>query len=129
MTGSEAVAPAHRYDVVVVSYNQRERLLAGLASAHAAGDDIHLIVVDNASRDESAAAVRESFPDADLLALDHNIGFGPAVNRGAARGTAPYILLLNNDARLRGEQRAHGVDRVGVGGRFIGPVALDAGEA
>ncbi len=91
------------YDVVVVSYNQRERLLAGLASAAAAGPTLHLIVVDNASEDGSAAATCAAFPPAEVLALDTNVGFAAAVNRGAARGTAPYILLLNNDARLRPE--------------------------
>jgi len=89
------------YDVIVVSFNQRERLLAGLASAQAASPAAHLIVVDNASADGSVAATREAFPAADVLALEENIGFGPAINRAAARGAAPYILLLNNDARLQ----------------------------
>jgi GT2 family glycosyltransferase len=88
-----------RYDVIVVSYNQRDRLLAGLASVPSAGT--RLIVVDNDSDDDSVAAVRERFPHADLVALERNVGFGAAVNRGAARGDAPYILLLNNDARLQ----------------------------
>jgi len=88
-----------RCDVIVVSYNQRDRLLAGLASVPSAGT--RLIVVDNASVDDSAAAVRQRFPAADLLELERNVGFGAAVNRGAARGDAPYILLLNNDARLQ----------------------------
>jgi GT2 family glycosyltransferase len=88
-----------RYDVIVVSYNQRDRLLAGLASV--ADADARLIVVDNDSVDDSAAAVRQRFPRADLVELERNIGFGAAVNRGAALGNAPYILLLNNDARLR----------------------------
>ena len=89
-----------RYDVVVVSFNQRDRLLACLASTQASDAELRLIVVDNASADGSAEAVAASHPDADLVALPENIGFGPAINRGAAIGEAPYILLLNNDARL-----------------------------
>ena len=90
-------------DVVVVSYNQRERLLAGLASAQAAGPNLRLIVVDNASADGSAAAAQKAFPGADVVALDENVGFAAAVNHGAGLGTAPHILLLNNDARLTPE--------------------------
>jgi GT2 family glycosyltransferase len=113
-------------DIVVVSYNQRERLLAGLASAQAADPNLRLIVVDNASGDGSAAAVREAFPRADLLALDDNVGFAAAVNRGAALGTAPHILLLNNDARLTPEalerltRALDDADAVAAGPRLLG---------
>jgi hypothetical protein len=89
------------FDVLVVSYNQRERLLAALRSVRCASPSAHLIIVDNASTDGSAAAAEEAFTDIDVLALEENIGFGAAVNRGAARSKAPYLLLLNNDARLR----------------------------
>ncbi len=88
------------YDVVVVSYNQSDRLLACLAAAAAARPAVRLIVVDNASADGSAEAVAAAYPDADVIALPENIGFAAGVNRGAAIGEAPYILLLNNDARL-----------------------------
>lgn len=114
-----------RYDVIVVSYNQRDRLLAGLASVPAAGT--HLIVVDNDSADDSAAAARERFPHADVAELDANVGFGTAVNRGAARGSAPYILLLNNDARLRPEalealyEALQAPDMVAAGPLMLGP--------
>ena len=40
--------PTPRYDVVVVSYNQREHLLSGLASARDAADGINLIEEDDA---------------------------------------------------------------------------------
>ena len=90
-------------DVVVVSFNQRERLLACLASARAASGAVRLIVVDNASEDGSADAARQRFPDAEVLAMSANLGFAAGVNRGVAAGRAPYILLLNNDARLQPE--------------------------
>lgn len=107
----------HRCDVVVVSYNQRERLLAGLASARQAAPSARLIVVDNGSLDSSAAAASDAFPEAQVVALDRNIGFGAAANRGAARGDAPRILLLNNDARLEAQalERLHeALDEPGV---------------
>jgi hypothetical protein len=115
------------YDVVVVSYNQRERLLACLAAAAAAKPAVRLIVIDNASVDGSAEAAAAAHPDADVIALPENVGFAAAVNRGAAIGEAPYILLLNNDARLgpgalEKMRRALDNERVAaVGPRLLGP--------
>jgi hypothetical protein len=99
----EALSDAPPIDVVVISFNQRERLLACLASARAASGAVRLIVVDNASEDGSADAARQRFPDAEVLAMSANLGFAAGVNRGVAAGRAPYILLLNNDARLQPE--------------------------
>lgn len=95
-----------RVDVIVVSYNQRERLIACLESVRALGSGIRTFVIDNASTDGSAEAVEERFPEATLLALAENAGFAAAVNLGAKLGNAPHILLLNNDARLRPEALA-----------------------
>ena len=86
-----------------------------------------MIVVDNASTDGSADAVAATYPEADLIALPENIGFAAAVNRGATIGEAPYILLLNNDARLGPEalermRQALDNERVAaVGPRLLGP--------
>lgn len=88
-------------DVVIVSYNERDRLLACCESALAAGPETRVIVVDNGSSDGSSDAVRGRLPSSDLLEMETNLGFGAAVNRGLAVGSAPFVLLLNNDARLR----------------------------
>lgn len=88
-------------DVVVVSYEQRERLLAACRSATGIEPATRLIVVDNASGDGSLAAVRREFPDASVLAMPRNLGFAAAVNAGVQAGDAPFLLLLNNDARLQ----------------------------
>ena len=58
------------------------------------------ILVDNASADGSVAAVRRDFPGVRILALGENVGFGAAVNRGAAEARGEALLLLNQDAWL-----------------------------
>ncbi|HRI89210.1 MAG TPA: glycosyltransferase family 2 protein [Candidatus Hydrogenedentes bacterium] len=91
-------------DVIVVSYNTRELLRACLRSVESARTDVdalNLYVVDNASADGSPAMVRQEFPSAHLIALDTNIGFGPANNRGMRAGQSEYLLFLNSDAELR----------------------------
>jgi len=87
-------------DVVIVSYNERDLLLACCESARASSPETRVIVVDNGSSDGSADAVRGLLPSADLLEMETNLGFGTAVNRGLALGNAPFVLLLNSDARL-----------------------------
>ena len=57
-------------------------------------------MVDNASRDGSAATVRERFPSVRLIANPENVGFARACNQGARACAAPYLLFLNPDATL-----------------------------
>jgi len=61
-------------------------------------DDDELVVVDNASQDGTAAAVREAAPRGVVLEQDRNLGFAGGCNAGAAASTAPLLLFLNPDA-------------------------------
>lgn len=91
-------------DVIVVSHNTRDLLRACLASVMRASTevaDVRTFVIDNASGDASAGLVRGEFPAAELIALDENIGFGPANNRGVRAGSGDYLLFLNSDAELK----------------------------
>ncbi len=98
--------------VVVVSYNTAallERCLAAIL-AHPAGpadgSAMELIVVDNASRDGSAALVRERFPQAILIANERNVGFGAACNQAIRVARGRYVALVNPDAEVQGESLA-----------------------
>ena len=89
--------------VVVVSFNTREVLLRCLRDLFAdlsefAPDQSEVWVVDNASHDGSADAVRREFPTVQLIELDENIGFGPANNRAFERARGEFFFLLNSDA-------------------------------
>src|SRR6185503_11528018 len=88
-----------RVDVVVVSYETRETLLECLA-AFVAEPTASVVVIDNASRDGTAAAVRERFPSVRLVANAENVGFARACNQGARESRARYLLFLNPDATL-----------------------------
>lgn len=122
-----ADSAAAAVDVVVVSYRRRRLLLECCASVDAAEVPARLVVVDNDSGDGSASAVREGYPDAVVVEMGHNAGFAAAVNRGVVEGTAPAVMLLNNDARLRRGAAARllealeGPGVVAVGPRLLGP--------
>jgi GT2 family glycosyltransferase len=84
-------------DVVIVSYNSRDRLRVCVEPLLAA-PSTNVIVVDNASPDASLEAVRELPLTA--IQLSHNGGFAHGVNAGWRAGSSPYVLLLNPDARI-----------------------------
>ena len=58
----------------------------------------HVVVVDNASDDDSLATIADLAVDA--VRAPRNGGFAYGCNLGIARGAAPYVLLLNPDAVL-----------------------------
>ena len=88
--------------IVIVSYNTRELTLECLRAIYAEtrSASFEVVVVDNASADASAEAVRAAFPDVNVLELAENYGFGRAVNYGAERCSGRYQLMLNPDTRL-----------------------------
>ncbi|MBN1434327.1 glycosyltransferase family 2 protein [Candidatus Fermentibacterales bacterium] len=61
-----------------------------------------VIVVDSASDDGTAEAFRSVLPEATVIALGSNPGFGGANNVGLSRSSAPLVMLLNPDASIDG---------------------------
>lgn len=93
----DSPAPPPRVDAVIVSYNNRATLRACVQPL-TQRPAVSVTVVDNASPDRSLEAV-DDLP-VQRIAAGGNLGFGAGCNLGAAGGRAPYILLLNPDARL-----------------------------
>lgn len=85
--------------VVVVTHDSRDAIAATLPAlvAQMRPDD-ELIVVDNASADDTAGLVRGLAPEARLIETDENVGFAAACNRGAEAATGELLVLLNPDA-------------------------------
>jgi GT2 family glycosyltransferase/glycosyltransferase involved in cell wall biosynthesis len=87
--------------VVILNWNVASLLTECLHSLPSASDGwwarTEVIVVDNASTDESVALVREEFPHVRLIALPSNAGFSAGNNVGIRASRGRYILLLNPD--------------------------------
>jgi N-acetylglucosaminyl-diphospho-decaprenol L-rhamnosyltransferase len=89
-------------DVVVVSYESRDCVVPALRSAiEDAGVPATVTLVDNASSDGTADAVRVELPSVRVITNRQNLGFGAACNQGWRGGSAPFALFLNPDAALR----------------------------
>jgi GT2 family glycosyltransferase len=98
-----------RVAFIIVSYNTRALLDACLASIyqHVRGVTFEIVVVDNASSDDSVALVREKYPEALVVESGQNLGFGRANNLGVSRTRAPFVLLLNSDTVLLADTASH----------------------
>jgi GT2 family glycosyltransferase len=83
---------------LIVSYNVKPLLLDALrALQNEARLNLETLVVDNASTDGSADAVEHEFPDARVVRLETNVGFGNANNVAATLAQGEFFLLLNPD--------------------------------
>jgi N-acetylglucosaminyl-diphospho-decaprenol L-rhamnosyltransferase len=81
--------------VSIVNTGSRELLLACLESL--SGTEAEIVVLDNASEDSSADAVRERFPGVRLIAQDFRAGFGANHNTVIRATTGRYVYVLNED--------------------------------
>jgi N-acetylglucosaminyl-diphospho-decaprenol L-rhamnosyltransferase len=81
--------------VSIVNTNSRELLLACLDTLR--GTDAEIVVLDNASEDGSADAVRERFPDVRVLAQAFRAGFGANHNTVIRSTGGRYVYVLNED--------------------------------
>ncbi|MDB6169031.1 MAG: glycosyl transferase family protein [Verrucomicrobia bacterium] len=85
--------------IVIINWNGLVVLRDCLASIHGApqGVTFEVIVVDNASTDESVAVVRRDYPEVIILCNEQNRGFAAANNQAFAVSRGRHVLLLNND--------------------------------
>lgn len=87
--------------VVIPNWNGARFLPTCLdALARQRYDRLEIIIVDNASHDESVALIRERYPHVRLIALEENRGFTGACNAGIQIARGEFICLLNNDTEV-----------------------------
>ena len=88
--------------IVIVSYNGRELLRHSLRSiyTHTQEVDFEVIVVDNASQDETPEMVLAEFPQVTLVRRSSNDGFARGVNQGIGLASGEAFFILNPDTEL-----------------------------
>jgi colanic acid biosynthesis glycosyl transferase WcaI len=91
--------PSVALSCVVVTYQSASTIDACLGSLEAERDEVPLevIVVDNASRDETVSIVKERHPWARVVAQTSNTGFARAANTALRLARGEHLLLLNPD--------------------------------
>ncbi len=88
---------------VIVNYNRKNDLLITITKTQelikSYTGQYEIVIVDNGSADDSAAAVQESFPDVVLIANKVNIG-APAWNFGFAKAKGDYFIIIDDDSHV-----------------------------
>jgi GT2 family glycosyltransferase len=85
-----------RLTVAVITHNRREELLRTLARLTELPERPRIIVADNGSADGTAAAVRELYPEAELIGVRRNLG-AVARNLAVRRVATPYVAFCDDD--------------------------------
>lgn len=94
--------------VIILSYNTKDITLRALSKLKLSidycqkrlGNRIEVIVLDNASNDGSAQAIKSEYPWVKVIQSYINLGFSKGNNKIMKKIKNPYILLLNSDVYL-----------------------------
>jgi GT2 family glycosyltransferase len=86
--------------VIVVNWNGGRYLPRCLEALSRQTIAVHVVVVDNASSDESLEYVRSAYPQVELCTLLKNRGYAGGANAGICVTSSKYVLVMNPDAVL-----------------------------
>jgi len=99
---------------VIANWNLRKDLLECLESLYKTDyPNMHVIVVDNNSTDDSIVCVQKQFPQTQLIKRNENGGYAAALNDGIRAGSVlnpDFFLVLNNDTLVPSETLGKLVD-------------------
>jgi GT2 family glycosyltransferase len=95
--GGRAPGATGQVSVVIATRNRCAELARTLRHLTALPERPHVVVVDNASADGTAATVRDRFPGAELIVLRRNRGAW-ARNVGVSRSRAAYVAFSDDDS-------------------------------
>lgn len=112
----------------IPNFNGANQLAVLLDSLRAQEVKCLPVVVDNGSTDHSAEIVRSDFPEAEVLRLERNLGFGKALNRAISRFGGENIFLLNNDVECRPDFVGEMLARLEPGADMVAGVLTNAAD-
>lgn len=88
--------------IIVVNWNGKLFLKDCLSSLkQLTYSNYEVVVVDNASTDDSQTYVRKNYPWVKLIVSDENLGYVGGNNLGIAKTESDYIFILNNDVEVK----------------------------
>jgi GT2 family glycosyltransferase len=92
-----------KVSVIIPNYNGQKHLGTCIDSLHQLNfprENYEIIVVDNASSDNSCEFILSTYPDVVLIKTEKNLGFAGGCNLGIKNSVGEYIVLLNNDTKV-----------------------------
>jgi GT2 family glycosyltransferase len=87
--------------VLILNWNGKDLLERFLPSICKYNSDFaNIIVVDNASSDDSVTFLNTEYPEIETIEFDKNYGFAEGYNKAMEMVNYPYVVLLNSDVRV-----------------------------
>ena len=83
--------------IIIPNYNGVEILKKSLPQIIKEKGEADIIMVDDASTDDSVDFVRKNFPSIKIITKNINEGFSSTVNQGILKAAGDIIILLNHD--------------------------------
>jgi GT2 family glycosyltransferase len=89
--------------ILILNYNTRELTINVLRSVFESDTSClyEVILVDNASKDDSIKHIQCEFPQVILILNNENVGFAKANNQAMRIAQGRYVLLLNSDTLIQ----------------------------
>ena len=88
--------------IVILNWNGRMYLERFLPSVIASTYPVlQVVIVDNASTDDSIEYLQKNFPSIHIIRLSQNFGYARGYNEGLKQVDADYYILLNSDVEVR----------------------------
>lgn len=101
---SELPPKIKKVEIVIPVYNRRDTTLQALQSLRRINSEnlsVHIIIVDDGSTDGTSEAIRQKFPEVQIVAGDGTLHYAAGTNRGfsaALENNPDYIAAMNDDA-------------------------------
>ncbi len=89
-----------RLSIITINYNGLKDTCE-LIDSIPFNNNLEVIVVDNASKEDEASIISERFPQVKVIRSDKNLGFAGGNNLGIKEAKGDYILLINNDTYFK----------------------------
>lgn len=86
----------YKLSIITVNYNGLKDTCA-LIESITFNDNMEVIVVDNASKEDEASIISKRYPQVKTIRSDKNLGFAGGNNIGIKSAKGKYLFLINND--------------------------------
>ena len=97
--------------VITINYNGLEDTCALIGSIPLA-DNVEVIVVDNASKEDEATVIEQRYPHVKVVRSSDNLGFAGGNNLGIKAASGRYLFFINNDTEFPPGEWEHVEDLV-----------------
>ena len=96
-------------NIITINYNGLKDTCELLETLPLGDDDLEVIVVDNASREDEGAVIKERFPQVKVIRSNRNLGFAGGNNLGIREAKGKYLFFINNDTLLEERSKTSGI--------------------